>query len=213
VTSYFEKPWLCLGVKRSAVRIRPARQAELEVGLEQSLNLLADHRSGGMVSRPAPRRAFAALVGVGGMVASAVPFILWAKGVHRRELHAYDAFELGSLGIDLRILAYLIIGVGILGVLASLGILAGSSKMGVVSAVLASVLGLGLALSIFASLAIAQMLVFPYILSFDGGYSFPPALAALVVAAGSMLAGTILMLRIPNSRDPKSESGQQRPPL
>ena len=27
VTSAFEEPWLCLGVKRSAVRIRPARQA------------------------------------------------------------------------------------------------------------------------------------------------------------------------------------------
>lgn len=98
----------------------------------------------------------------------------------------------------MRILAYIVIGVGILGVIAGVGILKGSTRLAVPGAVAASIIALVLTMAVVASIAFAQMLGLgiPAFISVVGaGYSFAPALVALVAATVLMLGGAFLSLR------------------
>jgi hypothetical protein len=125
--------------------------------------------------------------------------------IARRASHIYDAFELAKVGVDMRILAYVIIGVGILGVIAGLGILKGSTRLAVPGTVAASIIALMLTMAVVASIAFAQMLGLAWIpasLSWGvgTGYSFPPALVALVAATVLMLGGAFLTPTYSKSR-------------
>jgi hypothetical protein len=153
----------------------------------------------------------AVLLCLGGLIGVTVPFLPWARGFSSRgfsttgEGLTHDAFELAEVGVDMRILAYVIIGVGILGVIAGLGILKGSTRLAVPGAVAASIIALMLTMAVVASIAFAQMLGLAWIPASLGwgvgtGYSFPPALVALVAATVLMLGGAFLTPTYSKSR-------------
>jgi hypothetical protein len=145
----------------------------------------------------------AVLLGLGGLLAIAVPFLPWERGILNSG-EPSDAFELARLGTDLRFLAYVILGVGILGIVGGVGFLVGEPRLGVSSAVAASIVAFMVTMAVVAGIAFAQMLGLglPALLRSDPGYSFPSALIALAVATILMLGGTILSLRTRTPRRP-----------
>jgi hypothetical protein len=98
------------------------------------------------------------------------------------------------------ILAYLILGVGSLGIVAGFLILVGSYRLGRPGAVIAAGLSLVLTMVVVASFALAQFLALPAVLQSDASYSFPPALLALGLSTVLMLSGAALSFKTPRRR-------------
>jgi hypothetical protein len=147
---------------------------------------------------PAGKRAVSGLlIGLGGILALSVPFLPWSLGINRGGPLAHNALELASLDVDLRILAYLMLGVGSLGIVAGFLILIGSYRLGMPGAVIAAVLSLVLTMVVGASFAFAQFLALPAVLHTDASYSFPPALLALGVSTVLMFGGIVLSFKKP----------------
>jgi hypothetical protein len=142
------------------------------------------------------RRVFSSLLIVlGGILASSVPFLPWARGIDSQGPFANNAFELAP-DVDLRLLAYLMLAVGSLGLVAGLLMLAGSNRLGIPGAVIASGLALVLSMVVVASFAFAQFLALPALHLSDAEYlSFPPALLVLGISTVLTVAGTGLSLR------------------
>jgi hypothetical protein len=131
-----------------------------------------------------------------------VPFLPWARGTTSDGGEfSYNAFELATLGIDARILAYLLLGVGALATVIGLLAMAGSTRV-ILGATVASGMALVLTMVVIASFGFAQILGLPNLLSADAHHSFPPALVVLGVSTGLMLAGSVLGLR--NERGARS---------
>ena len=172
---------------------------------EPAASLSGSVSSGGAGASGKRRAASAVLLSLGGLLGVTVPFLPWTRGLapSTGEPFASDAFELAREGVDLRILAYVIMGVGILGVVAGLSILMGASRLGVPGAVTASIAGVMLTMAVVAGMAFAQMLGLPLVLSggADYSYSFFPALAALAAATVLMVGGAILS--VSHRRDPR----------
>jgi hypothetical protein len=147
---------------------------------------------------PAGKRGVSGvLMGLGGILALSVPFLPWSLGINSGGPLADNAFELVRLDVDLRILAYLMLGVGSLGIVAGFLILVGSYRLGMPGAVIAAVLSLVLTMVVGASFAFAQFFALPAVLHTDASYSFPPALLALGVSTVLMFGGIVLSFKKP----------------
>jgi hypothetical protein len=150
---------------------------------------------------PAGKRAVSGvLMGLGGILALSVPFLPWSLGINSGGPLADNAFDLARLDVGLRILAYLILGVGSLGIVTGFLILVGSYRLGMPGAVIAAVLSLVLTMVVVASFALAQFLALPAVLQSAASYSsysFPPALLALGASTALMFGGTALSFKKP----------------
>lgn len=150
------------------------------------------------------RAASGVLMVFGGILALSVPFLPWSRGISRGAgSFAYNAFDLAKLDVvDLRIVAYLTMGVGSLGVVAGCLILGGWYRFGVPGAVLASGSALVLTMVVVASYAFAQFLGLglPALLGSNPSYSSPPAILALGLSTAFMLVGAALSFKTSRRR-------------